>query len=57
MMNVSPAEARRLSLFEYEAMLFHWNDAHDASGNVDAPDPDFAMRVLEMANSDERLIH
>lgn len=54
MMNVPPSDARSLSLWEYEAMLHHWNEAH-RGGEVQAPDPDIAMPILERANADPRL--
>jgi hypothetical protein len=56
MMNCS-SEGPAFSLEEYEARLFHWNEAHNTGTNDDAPDGEEAMRVLAAANSDERLIH
>jgi hypothetical protein len=40
MMNVGPEECGRLSLWEYGALLWNWNQAHDpdakaARGSVD----------------------
>lgn len=50
-------QAERMSLYEYEARLWHWNDAHKAGDDVEPPDPVKAMRLLELANSDPRLTH
>lgn len=57
MMGMALAEADGLSLHDYEEILHHWNEAHDTSGEVDAPDPEIAMAIIEKANRDERLIH
>jgi hypothetical protein len=57
MMNVPPSEANKLSLWEYEALLHHWNEAHDADPDVDAPDPAVVIPMLERINADPRLIH
>jgi hypothetical protein len=46
-----------MSLWEYEALLYHWNEAHDTSGEVDAPDPEVAQRVLDMINANPLLTH
>lgn len=56
MMNVPPSEAAELSLYDYEAMLWHWNEVH-RTGEVDPPDPDMAMAILERANATPQLIH
>lgn len=55
MMNIPPSDARELSLWEYEALLWHWNDAHDIE--VEAPDPEIAIPLLERINADPRLIN
>ncbi len=57
MMNVPPSEARCLSLWEYEALLYHWNEAHSAGDDVEAPDPEKALALLDRINSDPRLTH
>lgn len=57
MMGVSRADAMDLSMWEYEARLWHWNEAHKASDDVEPPDPVKAMRLLDRANSDPRLTH
>lgn len=56
MMHIPPSEADRLSLWKYEALLFNWNEAHSRD-DIEAPDPEVAMRVLELANADPRLTH
>jgi hypothetical protein len=40
MMNIPPDQAKDMSLQEYEARLFHWNEAHDFNGDGDTPDPE-----------------
>lgn len=57
MMNVPPAEAMRLSLYRYEAMLFHWNDSHDTRSEVEAPDAETAMLILDKINATPELTH
>lgn len=57
MMNVPPSEARGLSLWEYEALLFHWNEAHSTSDDPGPPDPEVVMPLLDRINADPRLIH
>lgn len=54
-MNIAPSEANKLSLWEYEAILWHWNDAHSIKDDLEAPDPEAAMALLEKINSDPRL--
>jgi hypothetical protein len=56
-MNIPPSEAALMSLYEYEEILYHWNEAHRMDDDADAPDPQIAMAILEKANSDPRLIH
>lgn len=56
MMGVGPTEAAGLDLWTYEALLYNWNEAHSTDDD-DAPDPERAMRILEAAGSDPRLIH
>lgn len=55
MMGVSREDALQLSLWEYEARLWHWNEAHKMGDEVEAPDADRAMKVLDLINSDPRL--
>jgi hypothetical protein len=57
MMNVPPSEVAALSLWEYEAMLHHWNEAHSSDDSHDAPDPERTQRVLDKLNGDKRLTH
>lgn len=53
-MNIPPSEAKALSLWEYESLLFHWNDAH--GGEVKAPDAGQTQSMIDQINSDPRLI-
>jgi hypothetical protein len=57
MMNIPPDQAKDMSLQEYEARLFHWNEAHDFNGDGDAPDPEVVMPLLDRINADPRLTH
>ncbi len=54
MMNIPPAAAETMDLWEYEALLFHWNDAH-GGGEPDLPDRETAQAILDRANADPRL--
>lgn len=53
-MNIPPSEAKRLSLHEYEGILWNWNDAQ-ARDDVDAPDPELTERLIASINADKRL--
>ena len=55
MMNISGDEAKKMSLEEYEARLFHWNEAHEI--DVEPPDPEVVMPLLDRINADPRLTH
>lgn len=57
MMNIPPEQAAQLSLWEYEALLWHWNEAHSSGEDIEAPDPEIAMAILERANLNLALIH
>jgi hypothetical protein len=57
MMGLSLADMEKMSITEYEEILYHWNEAHRTGDDVDAPDAEMAMRVLEAANADPRLTH
>jgi hypothetical protein len=54
MMGLGWADIERMSLWEYEARLYHWNEAH-GGGDISPPDAATAMRILEKANLDPRL--
>jgi hypothetical protein len=57
MMGISRADAMQMPLYEYEARLYHWNESHDTSRDVEAPDPAIAMPLLDRINADPRLTH
>lgn len=57
MMGIGPGDARELSLWDYEALLYHWNDAHQSGDDVEAPDPARALAMLDRINADPRLTH
>lgn len=52
-MNIPPSEANRLSFYDYEMLLWNWNDAHDQDS--DAPDPEQTIKRLAKINADPRL--
>ncbi len=55
-MGVGPGEASILSLWEYEALLFGWNESH--GGAVDdfkTPDAATVQARLDLINADPRL--
>lgn len=46
-MGISPSEMRVMSWWEYQALLWNWNDRHapaEGEEEVEAPDPEFVMR-------------
>lgn len=53
-MNIPPSDARLLSLWEYEALLWNWNDAHSGI-DVEPPDPHKAQAIIDKLNADPRL--
>jgi hypothetical protein len=57
MMNIPGDEAKKMSLEEYEARLFHWNEAHAIDGDLEPPDPEIVMPLLDRINADPRLTH
>jgi hypothetical protein len=57
MMNVPPSEAAKLSLHDYEAMLWNWNEAHRGKDDIEPPDPVLTMERLAKINADRRLTH
>jgi hypothetical protein len=56
MMSIPSEQADKLSLWKYEALLWNWNEAHDI-GDVEPPDPDVVLPLLERINADPRLTH
>lgn len=45
-MNIPPSEAKALSLWEYQALLHHWND----DGDVEAPDHEHTQKMVDKLN-------
>lgn len=54
-MNIPPSEAERMSLHDYEELLWNWNDVHDT--DVQAPDPQKWAKMRDMINADPRLVN
>jgi hypothetical protein len=53
-MNIPPSEAKALSLWEDEALLWNWNEAHNVEGDG-PPDPETTQALLDKINADPRL--
>jgi hypothetical protein len=51
MMGLGKAETDNMSLWEYEARLYHWNDAHDGGEDIDLPDRAATQRMIDKINS------
>lgn len=50
MMGIQPSETARLTWWEYQALLWNWNDRHDPEAQnepVEAPDGDFVARRMQ----------
>lgn len=50
-------QVEAMSLYEYEERLFHWNEAHALDGDVDAPDPEIAMAILEKIRANPAMVN
>ena len=55
MMNIPPSEAKALALWEYEALLHHWNKTHGGGDEVQAPDHERTQKLMDKINADPRL--
>lgn len=56
MMNVPPSEAGRLSLWEYEAMLYNWNKVHNPDEVADVPHPDIMQAKIDALKAKPELL-
>jgi hypothetical protein len=54
-MNIPPSEAKALSLWEYQALLWQWNEAHNYDADGEAPDAERTQELLDRINADPRL--
>lgn len=54
MMGMPPSEAKRLTWWEYQALLWNWNDRHAADGDGPAPEPPTPESVQAFAHAVER---
>lgn len=45
-----------MSLWEYEGLVYQWNEAQGGS-DIEAPDPEIAIPLLDRINADPRLTH
>lgn len=57
MMGVTVSDARSLSLWEYEALLHHWNRAHGGEEPIDPEDAEATVARLAEINLDPRFTH
>jgi hypothetical protein len=57
MMGVSPSEADRFSLHDYEELLYHWNEAHDTGASAAAPQPERARKLIDSINANPILVN
>jgi len=60
MMSIPPSEAKKLTWWEYQALLWNWNDRHKLEDeHPEAPDADHvAMRQKRLvASGFGRMIH
>ncbi len=57
MMGLGRDDANNMNLWEYEARLWHWNDAHggDDDDGGERPDPAAMQRMIDRINSDPLL--
>ena len=55
MMGLGWADIERMSLWEYEARLYHWNEAHGGEEQVEAPDRQLTQKLIDRINSDRSL--
>lgn len=55
-MNIPPSEAERMSLGDYEALVWNWNEAHNTSG-IEPADHALTQKLVDRINSDPLLIH
>lgn len=46
-MNIPPGEAKALSLWEYQALLHHWNDDGEDTA---APDHEHTQKMVDKLN-------
>lgn len=37
MMGIPPSEAKAMSLLEYQALMYRWNEAHAAESDIEPP--------------------
>lgn len=54
MMGLGKADTEKMSLWEYEARLYHWNDAHRGD-DVQPPDPHRTQRLIDQINREPRV--
>ena len=60
-MGITKADADKLSLWEYEAILWNHNEAHrpaderEKGAPLEPPDPKIALPLLDAINADPRL--
>jgi hypothetical protein len=49
MMGIQPSEAKALTWWEYQAMLWTWNDRHKpVDEEIEAPDAEYVARQMAL---------
>lgn len=51
MMGVSDADARAMSLHDYEMRLWHWNEIHGSDRDGEITDPAITQKIIDELNS------
>lgn len=54
-MGVSAADAREMSIWEYEARIHHWNESH-GDGDPEVVDPEITQSLVDRLNSRPELM-
>jgi hypothetical protein len=54
-MGLGRADIDGMSLWEYEARLWNWNDAEGGGDNIAPPDRKLTQRLIDKINSDPAL--
>ena len=50
MMGVSDADARAMSMHDYEMRLWHWNEIHGSSDD-EITDPEITQKLIDQLNA------
>lgn len=56
MMNIPPSEAKALSLWEYEAILHHWNQAQGGEEDIEIVDPAITQQMIDRLKANPAML-